>query len=193
MVDKEIALWKESDDIHRKLLAPCVQFEKARRRLYLDEQQEVNINENRNFNNHSNGNSAGTNSISNQHNLLKINNKNLNKHLNGDGEIDCSYQSTHDLSQVTALTIPSENPTKSLESSALASTQFENSGISHSTAMSQIAILNDDSAGASSSIMPSGVLDINDQQLDLRKTNSWLLKMKEVSTPELMECMVRSY
>jgi len=190
MVDKEIALWKESDDIHRKLLAPCVQFEKARRRLYLDEQQEVNINENRNFNNHSNGNSAGTNSISNQHNLLKINNKNLNKHLNGDGEIDCSYQSTHDLSQVTALTIPSENPTKSLESSALASTQFENSGISHSTAMSQIAILNDDSAGASSSIMPSGVLDINDQQLDLRKTNSWLLKMKEVSTPELMECML---
>ena len=35
----------------------------------------------------------------------------------------------------------------------------------------------------------SGLSDINGQQLDLRTQNSWLLKMDEVSTPEIMECM----
>ena len=35
----------------------------------------------------------------------------------------------------------------------------------------------------------SGLSDINGQQLDLRTKNSWLLKMDEVSTPEIMECM----
>jgi hypothetical protein len=35
----------------------------------------------------------------------------------------------------------------------------------------------------------SGLTDINGQQLDLRMQNSWLLKMDEVSTPEIMECM----
>lgn len=34
-----------------------------------------------------------------------------------------------------------------------------------------------------------GLTDINGQQLDLRTTNSWLLKMDQVSTPEIMECM----
>lgn len=34
-----------------------------------------------------------------------------------------------------------------------------------------------------------GLNDINGQQLDLRKTNSWLLKMDQISTPEIMECM----
>ena len=43
--------------------------------------------------------------------------------------------------------------------------------------------------GVNEDILPQGVSDINGQQLDLRKTNSWLLKMEEVSTPELMECM----
>lgn len=65
---------------------------------------------------------------------------------------------------------------------------FEHTGISHSAAMSQMALLPED-VGVSDSILPTGLTDINDQQLDLRKTNSWLLKMEEVSTPEVMECM----
>jgi len=66
---------------------------------------------------------------------------------------------------------------------------FRSTGISHSAAMSQMIILPED-AGVSDSILPPGVSDINGQQLDLRNSNSWLLKMEEVSTPEIMECML---
>ena len=65
---------------------------------------------------------------------------------------------------------------------------FHSTGITHSAAMSQMIILPED-AGVSDAILPRGVSDINGQQLDLRHTNSWLLKMEEVSTPEIMECM----
>ena len=68
------------------------------------------------------------------------------------------------------------------------STPFESTGISHSAAMSQMILLPED-AGVSDSILPPGCTDINGQQLDLRTTNSWLLKMEEISTPEVMECM----
>jgi hypothetical protein len=66
---------------------------------------------------------------------------------------------------------------------------FEATGISHSAAMSQMAILPED-VGIDEKVMPSGLSDINGQQLDLRKTNSWLLKMDQVSTPEIMEWWV---
>ena len=33
---------------------------------------------------------------------------------------------------------------------------------------------------------PLGVVDVNGQQLDTRTTNSWLLKLHEVSTPEVI-------
>jgi NAD(P)-dependent dehydrogenase (short-subunit alcohol dehydrogenase family) len=69
-----------------------------------------------------------------------------------------------------------------------APTPFDTSGLSHSAAMSQMIILPEDS-GVSDSILPPGVTDINGQQLDLRTTNSWTLKLEEVSTPEIMECM----
>ena len=39
------------------------------------------------------------------------------------------------------------------------------------------------------SLLPSNLHDINGQQLDLRRHNSWLLKIPEVSTPELVEAM----
>lgn len=65
---------------------------------------------------------------------------------------------------------------------------FETTGITHSAAMSQMIILPED-AGVSDSVLPPGISDINGQQLDLRTTNSWLLKLEEVSTPEIMECM----
>lgn len=65
---------------------------------------------------------------------------------------------------------------------------FESTGISHSAAMSQIALVAED-VGINEKVMPRGLTDINGQQLDLRTTNSWLLKMDQVSTPEIMECM----
>jgi NAD(P)-dependent dehydrogenase (short-subunit alcohol dehydrogenase family) len=66
-------------------------------------------------------------------------------------------------------------------------TSFEQTGISYSAAMTQICLLPDD-VGIDSSCLPPGLSDINGQQLDLRTTNSWILKMSEVSTPEIMEC-----
>lgn len=65
---------------------------------------------------------------------------------------------------------------------------FDATGISHSAAMSQMAIIPED-VGIDEKIMPSGLSDINGHQVDLRTTNSWLLKMDQVSTPEIMECM----
>lgn len=65
---------------------------------------------------------------------------------------------------------------------------FESTGLSHSAAMSQMVILPED-VGVSDSVLPPGMTDINGHQLDLRTHNSWLLKMEEVSTPEVMECM----
>lgn len=99
------------------------------------------------------------------------------------------------------LSEPNESSSKGVSSTSLVvatvdddsssnpvSVPFERTGVSHSTAMSQMILLPED-AGIDDSILPRGVTDINGQQLDLRKTNSWLLKMEEVSTPEVMECM----
>jgi len=38
-------------------------------------------------------------------------------------------------------------------------------------------------------VLPSDIYDINAQQLDLRKHNSWCMRMHEVSTPEIAEVM----
>lgn len=72
--------------------------------------------------------------------------------------------------------------------SSNAEVSFETTGLSHSAAMSQMVILPED-VGVSDSVLPPGLSDVNGQQLDLRTSNSWLLKMEEVSTPEIMECM----
>lgn len=69
------------------------------------------------------------------------------------------------------------------------SAPFETTGLSHSAAMSQMVILPED-VGISDDVLPPGMSDINGHQIDLRSRNSWLLKMNEVSTPEMMECML---
>jgi hypothetical protein len=66
------------------------------------------------------------------------------------------------------------------------STPFESTGISHSAAMSQMVIVPED-VGVDEKVLPPGLSDINGHQLDLRSHNSWLLKMDQVSTPEVME------
>ena len=59
--------------------------------------------------------------------------------------------------------------------------------------MSQMAILPDDmnlsSSSSSSNNNNLNISDINGHQIDIRKTNSWLLKIDQVSTPEIIECM----
>ena len=71
---------------------------------------------------------------------------------------------------------------------AIIETPFETTGMSHSAASSQMILCPED-VGISDDVLPKGLSDINNQQLDLRKTNSWLLKMDQISTPEVMECM----
>ena len=52
--------------------------------------------------------------------------------------------------------------------------------------MTQIPILAEDT---STQEFPEQELDINQQQIDTRKHNSWLLKLENVDTPELLECV----
>eukprot|EP00814_Leptocylindrus_danicus_P015921 CAMPEP_0116021700 /NCGR_PEP_ID=MMETSP0321-20121206/10549_1 /TAXON_ID=163516 /ORGANISM="Leptocylindrus danicus var. danicus, Strain B650" /LENGTH=645 /DNA_ID=CAMNT_0003492633 /DNA_START=47 /DNA_END=1981 /DNA_ORIENTATION=+ len=65
-------------------------------------------------------------------------------------------------------------------------------GVSHSSLMSQVALLPEDNHNNTNNnndddVLPKGLSDVNGQQLDLRKHNSWLLKIGDVSTPELVE------
>lgn len=52
----------------------------------------------------------------------------------------------------------------------------------------QVPVLPEDKAQDLESFPPDA-LDVNGQQIDLRKTTSWLLKLDEVQTPELCEVM----
>jgi hypothetical protein len=65
------------------------------------------------------------------------------------------------------------------------------SGVSMSALMSQLALLPEDS-GWDAATLPSGARDVNGQQLDLRSTNSWLLKLDQVGNPaEMGWCLAR--
>mmetsp|Transcript_79899 Transcript_79899/g.222548 ORF Transcript_79899/g.222548 Transcript_79899/m.222548 type:complete len:651 (-) Transcript_79899:126-2078(-) len=57
-----------------------------------------------------------------------------------------------------------------------------------SAAMSQLRVLEEDGE-AFEAEMPRGATDVNGQQLDLRKKHSWKLRLHEVSTEELVECL----
>jgi NAD(P)-dependent dehydrogenase (short-subunit alcohol dehydrogenase family) len=60
---------------------------------------------------------------------------------------------------------------------------------SSSAALSQVPLTAEDAALAvGSAALPRGQYDVNEQQLDLRTHNSWLCKIEEVSTPEILEC-----
>jgi NAD(P)-dependent dehydrogenase (short-subunit alcohol dehydrogenase family) len=57
-----------------------------------------------------------------------------------------------------------------------------------SAALSQLPMIPDDvMSEAHRQLFPASVRDGNEQQVDLRSRNSWLLCMHEVSTPELVE------
>lgn len=59
-------------------------------------------------------------------------------------------------------------------------------GIKDSAKLSQLPYTIDDSI-VSQEIFPQGKLDVDLQQVDLRKTNSWRLKIGEINTPEMIE------
>ena len=59
-------------------------------------------------------------------------------------------------------------------------------GLRESARLSQIPYSHDDSL-VSEEIFPKGKLDADLQQVDLRKTNSWRLRMGEIATTEMLE------
>mmetsp|Transcript_8792 Transcript_8792/g.21050 ORF Transcript_8792/g.21050 Transcript_8792/m.21050 type:complete len:723 (-) Transcript_8792:313-2481(-) len=172
LCQKEESLWKGADATHKKLLSGCREFERIRRQLQLGSGS-----------NGSQG-SDGTHPAS---------------ILGGDPSPAVPMPSNE--TKIEEAKTPDNDQQGSGSSTALvvqkrtngtltttANAPFESNGVAHSAAMSQMILLPED-VGVSDEVLPPGVTDINGQQLDLRTTNSWRLKMEEVSTPEVMECM----
>lgn len=166
LVEQEQKLWKNADEVHQSILEGCVQFEKIRRRLQLD---------------HNNNAHQGQP-------LLPGHSERERPLIAATTQIeevysdDLATKNHEDAVVATTTSGTSSNAEDDI------TTPFETRGLSHSAAMSQMIILPED-AGINDSILPPGVTDINGHQLDLRSTNSWRLKMEEVSTPEVMECI----
>jgi hypothetical protein len=166
MCEKEEELWQQGDETHRGLLDGCLQFEQIRRRLLVDHR-------------------------THQHGTASQGRLTVASPLDSDPLLTMK-----ELSKTPMATTVEDPATNDMGSTVVTTVTddksypvpFERTGISHSAAMSQMVVLPED-VGVPNSILPPGLTDINDQQLDLRKTNSWLLKMEEVSTPEVMECM----
>ncbi|KAI9349482.1 hypothetical protein DFJ73DRAFT_833747 [Zopfochytrium polystomum] len=60
-----------------------------------------------------------------------------------------------------------------------------------SASMSQLALIEGDQKSAdAAALFPPGLYDRDDQQVDLRETNSWKLEMGQISTVEMVECHV---
>jgi len=162
IVEKEANLWKGADQSHKALLESCLEFENVRRKLLIDEQRCT-------------PRSVGLQPSlkSQQHSPMLA----MNVKTEEGNKVDSPEKGIADEAETTVV-----NKTEEVTA------PFDSTGLSHSAAMSQMVILPDD-VGVSSNILPPGLSDINGHQIDLRTTNSWLLKMDQVSTPELMECM----
>mmetsp|Transcript_14312 Transcript_14312/g.35935 ORF Transcript_14312/g.35935 Transcript_14312/m.35935 type:complete len:731 (-) Transcript_14312:101-2293(-) len=160
---KEQELWNEADKTHKGLLKGCMEYERLRRRLHLS--------------------SGASNTAS-----TAIGNGSLAvPRLEAKSLSTAPLENSSGNVSATENALTSNAPTTSLVTVS-APTPFETTGMSHSAASSQMILCPED-VGVDDSVLPQGLSDINGQQLDLRTRNSWLLKMDQVSTPELMECM----
>ncbi len=88
----------------------------------------------------------------------------------------------HHRLQATLLNQPSEN-TGALIGLTMGA---QGEGLLHSASLSQRRYLDDDYRN-SETLFPIGTFDEDRQQVDLRRTNSWRLRLHEVETPELLE------
>jgi NAD(P)-dependent dehydrogenase (short-subunit alcohol dehydrogenase family) len=160
MMQKEQELWKERDDAHKTLLDGCAEFERVRRRLVVNQKRQARLE----------ADDTATPMIQ----MV------MEQDDTAATTIHEELEESHANGTVVVNTVNEDHKSEA--------TPFETTGVSHSAAMSQMVILPED-VGVSDSVLPEGLSDINGQQLDLRTTNSWLLKIEEVSTPEIMECM----
>jgi NAD(P)-dependent dehydrogenase (short-subunit alcohol dehydrogenase family) len=176
LVQKEEELWSSGDETHRNVLGGCMDFERIRRRLVVADQSSCNDVQHAMI---ANGGSFSTLGLT-------------SKQVGGGNDTSTMKDNDIEFDPATGETyqciIAKQKQTISTKNDDDDYVPFESTGIAHSAAMSQMTILPDD-VGVDERVMPKGLSDINGQQLDLRTQNSWLLKMDEVSTPELMECM----
>jgi NAD(P)-dependent dehydrogenase (short-subunit alcohol dehydrogenase family) len=171
LVVKEQDLWSDADDVHQNLLQGCKEFERIRR-TYV-----VGNHDNKSVGNLCHGKSQTLSRTTDSVTPMQL-------ILHDDAANDESHE------ELIPFHDPATNGIHEVkQESTIVATPFEMSGVAHSAAMSQMVVLPED-IGIDKSILPTGASDINGQQIDLRVTNSWLLKMNEVSTPELMECML---
>jgi len=166
LVEQEQEIWKNSDAVHQSILEGCTQFEKIRRRLQLDH----------------------NNSAHQSQPLLPGHSERERPLIAATTQIEEVYSDNLATKHLEHAVVATTSSGKNSNPEDEITTPFETRGLSHSAAMSQMIILPED-AGINDSILPPGVTDINGHQLDLRSTNSWRLKLEEVSTPEVMECI----
>jgi NAD(P)-dependent dehydrogenase (short-subunit alcohol dehydrogenase family) len=100
--------------------------------------------------------------------------------VDGDGDVGMSAPADTATDGGSAV-VPSS---ASLDPASSGSLSFSSNA--PSADLSQVALLPEDH-GHDTSILPSGALDVNAQQVDLREHNSWTMRLHEVSTPELAE------
>jgi NAD(P)-dependent dehydrogenase (short-subunit alcohol dehydrogenase family) len=183
--EREEQLWKEADDTHRTILSGCLEFERIRRQLLLEHKEE----QRQHHHHHHQGltSSNGRDKVpalpGHTSSGLTMTDESTERTTHEASNAVCSDEQEETLSMTTEIATRrvAQNTTSGI-------VPFESTGMSHSAAASQMILLPED-VGVSDSVLPKGVTDINGQPLDLRTSNSWLLKMEEVSTPEVMECM----
>jgi NAD(P)-dependent dehydrogenase (short-subunit alcohol dehydrogenase family) len=170
---KEKELWSDADETHKGLLKGCMEYERLRRRLHL-----------------SSGAASSPASGSLRAAPAAIGNSSMIVPRLERNPVSSATSGTVSDDPAGSGNTPAMDTSTSLTTapSTSTATPFETTGMSHSAASSQMILCPED-VGLDDSVLPEGLSDINGQQLDLRKTNSWLLKMDQVSTPELMECM----
>jgi NAD(P)-dependent dehydrogenase (short-subunit alcohol dehydrogenase family) len=201
LTHQEESLWTQANDTHKALLTGCLAFERVRRQLVLDHHQHQEPQEN-----HSQSQPQRRQHSIMQQPIMELeDNPNIATPRGGGGggeagmtrlmntnpDADSTFihvAPQKDPMEVVSTMVVTSSAVTTKTTTTATTTPFETRGISHSAAMSQMVVLPED-VGINDSILPPGVTDINGQQLDLRTTNSWLLTMEQVSTPEVMECM----
>jgi len=113
-------------------------------------------------------------------------NANFRALLNGCMKFEDYRRTLHLNQQDQQNQYPQITPSPQAESESMidTNTSFRDTGLSTSAHSSQLILLNSDSNPNTSQ---SQIRDINAQPVDLRKENSWLLQIQDISTPEVLE------
>jgi len=173
-VVEENRLYKEANDLHKSFLTGGLEFETQTRQMLTNTSKSLSL-------------MNKTNS-----NSLKLADSTSEDDPTVSGALSIRHNAAAQISQVSASIGENDNKNSDVmidvaKKPSIYDGVFTESGISRSTMLSQIALLPEDLDFDPR--VSVGLVDVNGQQLDLRRHNSWLLKLEDVSTPELVETM----